>query len=124
MGGGYWTVGSYNASTARKIASGSTFSYDRSAKSSNIYKAHKDLDPTQKNVEGLNLRESRDNKEHPNSIPIILGFDETGSMGSIPRKLQQSLKRVFSTILDKGYITDPQIAITAYGDAYYDRVPL
>lgn len=124
MGNGSWSAATYTASTTRKVASNSTFGYDRTAKLSGTYAAHEALDPAKKNAAGLNVREARDNAEHPNSVPIVVGFDATGSMGGVPRLAQQKLSGLFGLLLRKGYVEDPTISIAAYGDTYVDRVPL
>jgi hypothetical protein len=38
--------------------------------------------------------------------------------------MQTKLAGLFGLLLRKGYVEDPQIAISAYGDAFTDRVPL
>lgn len=124
MGGGSWTAATYTAATASKVRSGSTFGYDSRTRATGDYKAHPTLDPSKKNSAGVNVRESRDSKEHPNSLPIIVGFDSTGSMGSVPRVVQKKLPTLFDLLIDKGYAKDPQIAIATYGDSTCDLVPL
>jgi len=126
MGGSSWSATDYTARTASKIAAGTSFGYDRDTKraGTSAYAAHKDLDPKYENAAKLNLREARDNDEHPNSTPIVIGFDATGSMGSVPKTVQKKLGGLFGLLLRKGYVEDPQIAISAYGDATCDRVPL
>lgn len=124
MGGGYWNASTYDSTTRSKIAAGTSFGYDSTARSTGVLKAHESLDPSKRDANGELIRESRDSVEHPNSVPIVVGFDATGSMGNIPRVAQKNLAKLFQLILDKGYVTDPQISITAYGDAYTDRVPL
>lgn len=124
MGGGSWSAATYEAVTSSKIASGTSFAYDRYAKTSGIHKAHESLDPKRLNAAGQNIRESRDSDEHPNSKPMVIAFDQTGSMGSVPREMQARLKAVFQLTLDKG-IEDVQIAVGAYGDASIgEHVPL
>lgn len=124
MGGGSWTAATYEAVTSAKVSSGSTFAYDSHVRRTGDTRAHSDLDPKAKNSAGENIRESRDSKEHPNSLPIIVGFDSTGSMSSVPRTVQRRLPTLFTLLLEKGYATDPQIAVSTYGDATCDRVPL
>lgn len=129
MGSGMWSPATYAATTGAKISSGSTFGYDRTVRATGKYEAHPDLDPKKvagdaSPYAGQVMRESRDNEDHPNSTPIILGFDSTGSMGTVPRVLQKKLADVFGLILRKGYAPDPQIMISTYGDAYVDMVPL
>lgn len=124
MGGGSWSSVTYAAVTGDKIRSGSTFGYDTYSKKTGIYEAHADLDPKRLNAAGLNIREARDSLEHPLSKPMVIAFDQTGSMGSIPRRMQERLKTVFNLTLDKG-IEDVQVAVGAYGDATnHERVPL
>ena len=69
------------------------------------------------------IRESRDSKEHPDSYPIIIGLDVTGSMGSIPKYLiTEALPEIMKKIIDSG-IKDPQICFAAIGDTNYDDAP-
>jgi hypothetical protein len=126
MGGRSWNAEDYKAKTTSNINAGTTFGYDRATKSrgASAYAAHKDLDPKYENAAKLNLREARDSDDHPNSNPIVIAFDATGSMGSVPTVVQKKLGGLFGLLLRKGYIEDPQIAISAYGDAFCDRVPL
>lgn len=129
MGSGSWDPGTYAATTARNIKSGTTFSYSTTAHSTGVYKAHDDLDPKKVNgpdspLAGQAIRESRDSTEHPNSVPVCVFFDETGSMGNTPRVLQTKLPELFGTILRKGYLEDPQIMMGAYGDGVVDHAPL
>jgi len=80
---------------------------------------HPTLDPR-----GVKFRESRDSDAHPRSTAISVLFDETGSMGDIPRVFQKKLAELMGVLLVKGYIQDPQILFGAFGDATCDHVPL
>lgn len=124
MGGGSWSAATYSAVAGARVASGTTFSYDRTARATGHYAAHESNDPKKLNAAGVNVRESRDSVEHPFSKPMVIGFDQTGSMGSVPREMQERLKTVFQLTLDKG-VKDVQVAVAAYGDATNnERVPL
>ena len=73
---------------------------------------------------GVDIRESRDSAEHPNSYPIIIALDVTGSMGSVPHYLvKEGLPNIMKAIMEKG-IEDPQILFVAVGDHEYDKAPL
>lgn len=73
---------------------------------------------------GIDIRESRDSEEHPNSVAIIIALDVTGSMGSIPLYLiREGLPAIMQKIIDSG-IKDPQVLFLAIGDHEYDRSPL
>ncbi len=72
----------------------------------------------------LEFRESRDSAEHPNSVPIIVGLDVTGSMGSIPHYLiSTSLPKIMGKIMQAGE-ADPQMLFVAVGDHECDNSPL
>jgi hypothetical protein len=76
------------------------------------------------NPKGVKLRESRDSDIHPNSIPIILALDVTGSMGHIPVELiRTGLPHIMNSIIAAG-LPDPQILFLAIGDHKTDRAPL
>jgi hypothetical protein len=124
MGSGHWSGATYAATTGHRVATGATFGYHASVLESGVAAAHPALDPTKLNSRRLNIREAFDSADHPCTTPIVVGFDSTGSMGSVPRVVQEKLATLFKLLLDKGYATDPQISIATYGDADCDQVPL
>lgn len=70
------------------------------------------------------LRESRDSGTHPNSVPIIIALDETGSMGDIPiHMVKEGLPKMVSKTIQNG-IPDPQILFLGIGDHECDIAPL
>lgn len=73
---------------------------------------------------GVTARESRDSDAHPNSLAIAVLFDVTGSMGAVPRILQENLCQLMGLLIRKSYVADPQILIGAVGDATCDKAPL
>lgn len=76
------------------------------------------------NPYGIKFREARDSELHPNSVPIIMGLDVTGSMGRIPERLiREDLPTLISKIMEKG-IPDPQLLFIALGDQYSDKAPV
>lgn len=78
----------------------------------------------QMDPKGAKMREARDSEEHPNSVPIILALDVTGSMGVIPRQLIiDGLPTIMGTIIEAG-IPDPQLLFLAIGDHKCDEAPL
>lgn len=125
MGGGGWTVDSYvsKVNTA-KAAGRTTFDYSDKVLSGRVSsKLHELLDPKGINTFGKNVREARNSADHPHATPITIFFDVTGSMGGVPRVLQQKLPQLHGLLQRKGYVEDPQILFGAVGDAYSDRFP-
>lgn len=131
MGSGTWSPSTYASTTAHKVSSGTTFGYSSSTRSTarSSWKAHESLDPKKRAgvgspLNGEVVREARDNDEHPNSVPIAVFFDETGSMGHIPTVVIEKLGGLFNLLVDKEYVVDPQVLIGAYGDVHTDQVPI
>lgn len=76
------------------------------------------------NPKGVQLRESRDSEEHPESLAVVIALDVTGSMGTVPEALvRDGLPHIMETILEKG-VKDPQILFLAIGDHTCDMAPL
>jgi hypothetical protein len=113
MGSGSFDAGAYRSFSATTAGKATDDIY--AARSLN-----KNLDP-----KGVKLRESRDSADNPNSTPIIVAIDVTGSMGMIADVLaREGLGTLFTEILDRKPITDPHLMFMAIGDANYDRAPL
>lgn len=75
------------------------------------------------NIKGK-VRESCDSEEHPESYPIIIGLDVTGSMGMVPQYLiQEAFPEIMKKILDAG-VPNPQVCFMAFGDQNYDNYPI
>ena len=120
MGSSSWSDDFYADRAAAKKATGTpTFTHDADVRSGKAASAlHDKLNP-----KGV-TRESRDSAAHPESTAIAVFFDVTGSMGSVPRVLQEKLPQLMGLLCRKGYIKDPQILFGAFGDATCDRVAL
>jgi len=73
----------------------------------------------------IKVRESCDSPDNPNSTPIIVALDVTGSMHTIPDALvRDGLGTLTKEILDRKPVSDPHIMFMAVGDAYCDEAPL
>jgi hypothetical protein len=82
-------------------------------------RAHESMNP-----KGISFRESRDSEVHPDSVPIILGLDVTGSMGHIPHELiKEGLPKLMGGIIQGG-VPDPALLFLGIGDHECDRYPL
>lgn len=80
--------------------------------------------PREMKSKGITLREARDSEAHPNSVPIIIALDVTGSMGMIPEALvKRGLPKIMGNIIQNG-VPDPQIMFLAIGDHTCDNDPL
>jgi len=121
MGGGRWDDGLYSTAARTRVAKGiDDFDYDRKVRAGIISGINADLDPA---LIKNGIRESRDSDEHPESLPISVFFDVTGSMGGIPRMLQKKLAELMDVIIDKAGVQHPQVLVGAIGDAYVDEYP-
>ena len=122
MGHGAWDDNAYRAAATFRRATGTAdFAYSAGMRTrpAGQWRADPTLDPR-----GVTVRESRDGADHPNSTPIVVLFDVTGSMGVVPQVMQRRLAELFGLLQRKGYVQDPQIMFGAIGDADTDRVPL
>ena len=77
------------------------------------------------NPREIDVRESRDSADNPNSTPIIVGVDVTGSMGIIADNLiRDGLNTLATEIYARKPVTDPHLMALAIGDTEYDKAPL
>ena len=106
---------------------GSSFSIDDwSRKSSgykgkslhDIYTTHQLLDDVDPKKIKNAVRESCDSDSNPNSTPIIIGLDFTGSMrGILTYIIQTGLGELFKEIYTRKPVSDPQVLFCGIGDA-------
>lgn len=71
------------------------------------------------------LREARDNAAQPETTPIIIALDVTGSMSSMLKEVAKGIGDFVTQVHADGIIKDPQIMLMAIGDVEAgDRAPL
>lgn len=112
--------GSYTSADWSKLKSSRKIS--DSSDAGNIFE-RRSMDP-KFDPKYIGFRESRDSEDHPDSTPIIIGLDVTGSMGYLASQiakegLHETMMKLFST----KPVNDPQIMFSAIGDVV-DRAPL
>lgn len=120
MGCGTWTSSSF---TSYSTSMGRSVSLDGSLRDSysnqDMFKA-KTIDSAlnPKNV----IRECCDTEEHPNTIPVILALDVTGSMGNAAVEVAKKLNVIMTKLYEK--VTDVEFLIMGIGDLACDRHPI
>lgn len=120
MGGGSWTRDSFrNYSSTKKMSVGSDGSISGDYHAQDMFKQRRiasELDPH--NV----MRECCDSKEHPNTRPVILALDVTGSMGGAAVEVAKKLNVVMTGLYEK--VADVEFLIMGIGDLAYDDAPI
>ncbi len=120
MGCGSWDTRSFVSystskgydTDSRGVVTGS-YSNQEMFKAKNIDAA---LDP-----KGV-IRECCDNEEHPNTLPVILALDVTGSMGQTAVEIAKRLNEIMTKLY--GQIKDVEFMIMGIGDLAYDTYPI
>lgn len=120
MGGGTWTTQSfrdYSASVGRKVTKDGALSGNYSTQ--DMFTSRR-LDATlnPKNV----IRECVDSAEHPNTKPVILALDVTGSMGRAAVEVAKKINVVMTELYGK--VKDIEFMIMGIGDLKYDDAPI
>lgn len=117
MGSGNWTAQAFNNSV--KSRGFSSIDALAAADVRSVYKAST-LSPA------LNpyrvVRECRDSEEHPNTTPIVIALDVTGSMGAAATMCAAKLNETIEALYKSN--DDVQIMTMGIGDIEYDRIPL
>lgn len=109
---------------------GGSYSYTRDVarKAANAAVSREEVFAQKKMSEAMNIcgkvRECCDSEEHPNTFPIVIALDVTGSMGRIPYELcTQSFPKIMQRIMEAG-VKDPQVCFVGIGDQYSDDAPI
>lgn len=119
MGSGSFTTTSfttYSTSRGRTVDAKGIVTSDNLQDFYRQTNIHKDLNPYKV------VRECCDSEEHPNTIPVIIGLDVTGSMGRACIKTAQNLNTIITSLYDK--FDDIEFMIMGIGDLAYDYAPI
>lgn len=118
MGSGTWTSTSYvNHSTVSRGYSNMDDFYNASAQ--DLYRSEQLNEVL--NPKGV-MRECVDSDEHPETIPVILALDVTGSMGSAAEAVAKQLNDIMTELYKS--VKDVEFCVMAIGDLSYDNAPI
>lgn len=116
MGYGAWSQDSFKSYAAKQ---GRTVDHRGIASTQNTFTRRR-IDPML-DPKGV-TRECCDSADHPESIPVILALDVTGSMGEACRRTAATINKIM-TDLYKQY-PDIEFMIMGIGDLRYDEAPI
>jgi hypothetical protein len=68
------------------------------------------------------IRECVNSEEHPNTVPVILALDVTGSMGSACSETAAAIGKIVINLFNR--FKDVEFCIMGIGDLAYDRAPI
>lgn len=121
MGSGSWTTKSFANYTSSTRGVSMDMFENTSYTAQELYKSRRlsaVLNP--KNI----MRECRDSEEHPNTLPVILALDVTGSMGDSSVRVAQKLNQIMTDLYADENIKDIEFCIMGIGDLYCDEAPI
>jgi hypothetical protein len=122
MGSGTWSRKDFDSYTrTTKGYSAASYSVMDSLSTQDIFKSrslHPDLDP-----KGV-MRECCDSDEHPNTFPVILALDVTGSMGNAAVKTAQKLNDIMTELYADEEVPDIEFCVMGIGDCSCDSYPI
>lgn len=117
MGAGSWTTASYSAYNS---SVGKSYDVTTNRVVNQVFHQSK-LDPSL-DPKNFLIRECVNSEEHPNTIPIIIGLDVTGSMGSSCKETAEALGVIMENLYKK--YKDIEFCIMGIGDLAYDHAPV
>lgn len=120
MGHGYWRrdeFADYARRAGRTVAADGSVAGHYSAQE--MYRS-RSLSPVL-DPKGV-IRECCDGEDHPNTLPVILALDVTGSMGTSAVEIAKKLNIIMTELYNK--VEDVEFMIMGIGDFMYDRMPL
>lgn len=109
----------YSASVGRKVSLDGDLIFSPHTSVQSVFASHniqKPLDPY--NV----MRECCDSEEHPNTIPVILALDVTGSMGSAAMEVAKKINIIMRSLYNS--VKDVEFMTMGIGDLAYDKAPI
>ena len=122
MGWGSWDVQSYNSyTTSSRGMDAHTFATSDSFTAQDMYVSRhlaSELNPLKV------MRECCDSDEHPQTLPVILALDVTGSMGRAAVRVAQKLNDIMTTLYADASIKDIEFCVMGIGDLRYDDAPI
>lgn len=122
MGSGSWTKKDLDVyASARGLSMKADGKLDFDSKSTQEVYRNARMDPSLK-ITGNTKRECRDTEEHPETVPVILALDVTGSMGLAAREVASALNKIMMDLYES--VKDVEFMIMAIGDFSYDHAPV
>lgn len=117
MGSGSWDAHAY---ASYSVANNKSYDEVSGRVSGQVFVSHHmddSLDPRK-----FKIRECRDSEEHPNTIPVILALDVTGSMGVTCKETAETLGIIMTNLYKK--YKDIEFCVMGIGDLAYDQAPI
>lgn len=117
MGAGSFSTSSF---VVYSTSLGRSYDKDTGRVSGQEYKATRideSLDPKK-----FSIRECCNSDEHPNTIPVILALDVTGSMGEACSEVASALGVIIKNLYEK--FADIEFCVMGIGDLAYDDAPI
>lgn len=119
MGGTFYSASARADRTTRLYSQVTTNNMSNTFTQMKEQRAHQDMLPS--SMKGF--REARDSEAHPNTIPIQLNLDVTGSMMGIPvYMIKEGLPNIIGKLMEAG-LPDVALMFAAVGDHESDRAP-
>lgn len=118
MGCGSWSsrdYTTYSASVGRTVKTDGSLDFSSVRSVQEVYhKRRIDEEMSPRNV----IRECCNSADHPNTKPVILGIDVTGSMGGTAMEVAKTLNPLMTSLYEK--VEDVEFAVMGIGDLDYD----